>query len=338
MGIAKLRLAMVLTMTLLFGFLAGIFGLILWQYGPAMELGSALAMIVGFVVVFTLAQWYFAPSIIRWTTRMRELPHGEYAWLHAELAELSKKAGIKTPRLYLVMDGTPNAFAFGRTPNDANIAVHAGLLNALNREEVKAVVAHEVGHVKHWDVAVITLASMVPLLAYYLIVLFAGRNNNERGGALGGIAVFIGALIAQFISRLLVMYLSRTREYYADAFSAAATRSPSSLQTALAKIVYGFPRGAPTEEYKSKQAFYIADPVGAANESGSVNPEKLGRELESASAGGNLEKGEIAHAIEWEKTNAWAKFSELLGTHPLTYKRLDALEALKKDLPRVEAV
>ena len=316
MGLLKLRFAMLLTMTLLFGFLAGVFGLILWWYGSAMDLGSSLAMIVGFVVAFTLLQWYLAPSIIKWSTRMRELAPNEYPWLHAEAADLARKAGIKKPRLYLVADGTPNAFAFGRTPNDANIAVHAGLLNALNREEVKAVLAHEIGHVKHWDVVVMTLASMVPLLVYYLVIMFSSRRSDDRGGAASGIAVFVGAIIAQFLSRLLVMYLSRTREYYADAFSAAATRDPSLLQAALAKICYGFPVGAAVD--KSKQAFYIADPVAAASET-----EKFGKEIE--------------HAREWEKTSPWARVSEWFGTHPLTFKRLDALEELKKDLPALEA-
>ncbi len=303
---------MLLTMILLFGFLAGIFGLIVWYYGATIETNLMIGLIIVFVAGFTAIQWWSAPWFIRRTTRMRELKQSEQPWLHESLKRLARKAGIKTPKLYLVMDGTPNAFAFGRTPNDASIAVHSGLLKALNKDEVTAVLAHEVGHVKHWDVAVITLASMIPLLVYYLIILFfSGRDRN--GG--NWIAVFVGALFAQFLSRLIVMHLSRTREYYADAFSAAATRKPGALQNALAKISYGFPRGISVKDYQVKRAFYIADPIQAASE-----------------------PDDLREAIAWEKTNSWAQFKELLGTHPLTYKRLNALEELKADLPLLEAV
>ncbi|MFA4946497.1 MAG: zinc metalloprotease HtpX [Candidatus Micrarchaeia archaeon] len=317
MSLLKLRFAMLATMTLLFGFLAGIFGLIVWYYGATLESNLMLTGIVAFVVLLTAVQWWAGPWLIKVTTRMRELKPNEYPELHEMLAELSRKAGIKKPRLFLVMDGTPNAFAFGRTPNDSNVAVHSGLLGVLNKEEVKAVLAHEVGHVKHWDVAVITLASMVPLLAYYLIVLFFSRQSNDRG-APSGIAVFFGALLAQFLSRLLVMYLSRTREYYADAFSAAATRKPASLANALKKISYGF-AGVNPRAYESKAAFYIASPS------------------EAAELGDKAREREIDYAIEWEKTNAWAGIGELLSTHPLTFKRLAALRELENNLPEVDA-
>jgi len=334
---------MLLTMTLLFGFVAGVFGLVVWFMGPQWDIGFGLLIILVFTVLLTAGQWWAGPWMIRTFTRMRELKEGEYPWLQDMLRDLAKKAGIPKPRLYLVMDATPNAFAFGRTPSDSNIAIHAGLLNVLNKEEVEAVVAHEVGHIKHWDVPIIMVASMVPMLVYYLVVFFMARSmsGSQRGGS-SPIFVFLAAFVAQFLSRLIVMYLSRTREYYADAFSAAATRNPTALQTALAKIVYGFPAGAPASE-KDKRAFYIADPVSSARISQAVNAEELGKEVERSeeareAEGRKLGSSEIKHAIEWERTKGAAKITEIFGTHPLTYKRLDALEALKKDLPSLEAV
>ncbi len=308
MGLLKLRIAMLLTMTLLFGFLAGVFGLILWQWGPAVEGSIALAGILAFVVLFTALQWWAAPSIIRWTTRMKRLDEKKFEWVHRDAEALARKAGVKKPKLWLVPDSTPNAFAFGRTRNDSNIAVHAGLLQALDRRETRAVLAHEMGHVKHRDVVLITVASMVPLLVYYLFLFFSPRGRRGNGG-LGFIGVFLGALLAQFLSRLLVMYLSRTREYYADAFSARATGDPGALQQALKKISYGF-RGVNPSPYRGKAAFYVSNP-------------------DEASALSQKAEG-IDYAIAWEKTDSRAQLSEWVSTHPLTYKRLEALEEFKK--------
>ncbi|VVB67070.1 Protease HtpX [Candidatus Norongarragalina meridionalis] len=342
MSLGKLRVAMLLTMTLLFGFVAGVFGLVVWFLGPQWSLGQGLFYILVFTVLLTVGQWWMGPWMIRQFTRMRELKEGEYPWLQDMVRDLAKKAGIPKPKLYLVMDATPNAFAFGRTPSDSNIAIHAGLLNVLNKEEVEAVVAHEVGHIKHWDVPIIMVASMVPMLVYYLVVFFMARQTEDRGGA-SPILVFLAAFVAQFLSRLIVMYLSRTREYYADAFSAAATRNPTALQTALAKIVYGFPAGAPASSSQDKRAFYIADPVSSAKIAQAVNEDELGKNVEESERvrekeGAKLGASEIKHAIEWERTAGGAKIGEIFGTHPLTYKRLDALEELKKDLPPLEAV
>jgi len=323
MALGALKASMALTIALLFGTLAAIFGIILWLAGPGVGIGTGLAMVVGFTVIVTLLQWYFAPNLIRFMTRMRELDPSEYPWLHETLARHAKSAGIKKPKLYLVMDGTPNAFAFGRTKNDSNVAVHLGLLNTLSKEEVEAVVAHEVGHIRHWDVAVITLASMVPMLVYYGIIfagsLLAGRDRENRGGGFGAIGVWIGAYAAQFLSFLIVMHLSRTREYYADAFSAASTKKPALLGSALAKIAYGFPAAAPTDAYRDKRAFYIADPVEGV---------EVAQAIHRTEAAG-VSKTEIEHAIAWERNRG---FFEFFSTHPMTYKRLEALERAEEDI------
>ncbi|MBI5035992.1 M48 family metalloprotease [Candidatus Micrarchaeota archaeon] len=321
-SLSALKTTMMLTLALLFGFLAAIGGLILYFYGPSLGMGAGLAMVLLFVIAMTAIQFWLGPVIIKWITRMREISAQDYPQIHAMIDEICNQTRVKKPKIYLVQDASPNAFAFGRTPDDSNIAIHAGLLNVLNKDEVKAVVAHEIGHIKHWDVAVMTLASMVPLLAYYLIVLFAPRDRDR--GLAGAILVFVGAIVAQFISQMLVMYLSRTREKYADAFSAVATRNPTALQTALAKIGYGV-HPAPSESSRSLRAFYISDPY--------ENPggKSLGEEVAESES---VEKipvraDEINHAIEWERKRGGF---EWFSTHPFTYKRIDALEAIKKDI------
>ncbi len=332
MALEKLKLAMLVTMTLLFGTLAGAFGLFLYFNSPGLGVDLSLMLIVLFVVGLTAVQWYLAPSIIKWTTRMRELSPQDYPWLHEMVEKLSHKAGIKKPKLFLVHDATPNAFAFGRTKNDSNVAVHAGLLNVLNKDELEAVLAHEVGHIRNWDVAVITLASMVPLLIYYLVIMFASRDRDNQP-AYAPILVFVGAMVAQFLSSLIVMYLSRTREYYADAFAAVATNNPAAMRTALAKIVYGFPALAhASEDYSAKRAFYIADPVSSSDIGREIEQSEHKRRHEVETEGHKLKADEVKHAMEWERKTGYAKFSEFFSTHPLTFKRIDALQGVEQEI------
>ncbi len=323
MGLGQLKFAMILTMALLFGTLAAIFGIFLYIFGGGLDISLGLALVVAFTLVMTGVQWYFGPIFIKWMTNMRELKRSDYPEIIEMVEEICKKTQTPVPKLFIVYDSTPNAFAFGRTPKDSNMAIHTGLLNVLNKEEVKAVIAHEVGHIKHWDVAVLTVASMVPILIYYMIVLFAGRSNEDKS-FFHIILVYLGAILAQFLSSLIVRYLGRTRELYADAFSAVATGKPGSLRTALAKITYGFPH-VNTELYASKRAFYIADPQTSS---------EISRELHKSESveGFKLKPEEIQHAIEWEKTSGAARFGELFSTHPLTYKRINGLYAIEKEI------
>ena len=253
--------------------------------------------------------------------------------------ETAKQANIPKPKLYLVADGTPNAFAFGRTPKDSNIAIHTGLLQVLNKQEVEAVLAHEVGHVKHWDVAVITMASMIPQIIYYtIIMLFTPRDENGNVSIVGWILTIIGAQIVALISNLLVMYLSRTRELYADHFSAHLTKQPGHLRTALAKIAYGFPVLNNTEEYQMKRAFYIADPIAGSNTARALHSGELAEELRKSEHIRRQEpihidsQKEIDKAIEWEKRQG--AVMEIFSTHPRAYKRIERLYEIEKELTR----
>ncbi|MBI5229219.1 M48 family metalloprotease [Candidatus Micrarchaeota archaeon] len=313
----RLKLAMLLTMTLLFGTLAAIFGAIIWLFGSGMSVGMGLLTAVVFSAVVTCLQWYFAPTLIKWMTRMKEASPEEQSWLYETVERLAQKAGIPKPRVYIVMDPTPNAFAFGRTKSNSNIAVHTGLLEVASKDEAEAVLAHEIGHIKHWDVAVMTLASMVPLLVYYLVLFFgSSRNDENRGGSM--ILVWLGAMVAQFLSSLIVLHLSRTREYYADAFSAVLTGKPHALRSALAKISYGFP-AVSREKYQGLRAFYIADPINS-----SALSESLRKDL-----GGGISSRKVQDAMDFERRRG---FLETFSTHPLTFKRIEALNEVEKDL------
>ena len=341
MGLGKLRLAMFVTFVILFGTLLALTGVAVWVLAPSLYAASAYSLILvllGFTVGITLLQYLLAPYLIRTFTNMKPLPD-EYKWIHEMVEDIVKKAGLKKkPRLYLVNDGTPNAFAFGYGKSHAYIAVHTGLVEMLTKDEIKAVLAHEAGHVKHNDIVLITIASMVPILVYYLIIAIGSIvSRRDEDNNLSVLFIFIGAYIAQFFTYLIVLYLSRTREYYADAFGAAAT-SPKHMRTALAKIAYGFPliSGKKAKKYEKTRSFYIADPIAAVNER-EKRERELSKDLEKsikkrAEEGPHLDSSkEISDAMKWERERAAAKLLNVFSTHPLTYKRLDALYEFEKE-------
>lgn len=312
-GLGRLELVATLTLSLVFGVIAGILGLVLWYSGASGISGVALAL--GFSVALILVQWYIGPSLIRMLTRMKEMAAGEYPQIHAAVERLAREAGIPKPKLYVVYDGSPNAFAFGRTQASSGIAVHTGLLNALDEREVEGVLAHEIGHIKHRDVVVMTIASVLPVLLYYLVIIFAPRDRDRGAGS--AMLVFFGAMIAQFLGRLLVMWLSRKREYYADAFSAYVTQSPRSLMSGLAKITYGAARAQPSEQADAMRAFYIADPK---------QHEDLRGVAQLISRGSSEQ---LEAAIKEERKRGAMQF---FMTHPLTANRLLALARIEKEI------
>jgi heat shock protein HtpX len=189
--------------------------------------GMFLMLIVATVMNF--GTFFIADTLVIKSTGAVPVPAGELQWLHEDLAEVSKKAGIPTPRLYMTSNPSPNAFATGRSPKKGVVAVTGGLLRVLGRREIKGVVAHEVGHIKNRDTLVsaiaATLAGVITFMAF--AVRFAsGRRMNP----LVGIAIMICAPMAAVVLRMMI---SRTREYGADRRAAQLTGDPEGLALAL---------------------------------------------------------------------------------------------------------
>ncbi len=319
-GMTKLNLIILITTALVFGTVAAILGIVVLASGVSEDYGVFVWISISLVMLFV--QWYFGPALIKWITKAKELKESEAPELHQLLANLARTAGIPKPKLYVVNDASPNAFAFGRTQASSGIAVHTGLLETLNKQEVEAVIAHEVGHIKHRDVTVMTIAAVVPIVLYYAVLIFGGGSRDRNRGVGSFILVWFGAIIAQFLGQLLVMWLSRQREYYADAFSAYATKKPTNLMSALAKITYKL---APTQQrqqgegYSVMKSFYIAEP-------------SLAERQMAAEVAGALQAGDekaVMEAIRKEKSRG---AMELLMTHPLTAKRMEALMKLKREV------
>jgi heat shock protein HtpX len=329
-SLGALKRSMALTLILIFGLLfmllVVVSTLIQWYMETAqIAFGIQILFIVGITMLFILAQWAISPGIIRWSTKLRYLKPGENPFFENTVKELCEKAGVPMPALAVSPDKTPNAFVFGRSKKSATLAVHMGLLEKLNKDEIKGVLAHEVGHLKHNDMAVMTIVSVVPMLAYMLarsILWSGGRHDKDSGGLI--IAAILG-LVVYVVSQLMILKLSRQREFYADTFSAVATNDPHSLSSALAKITYGLSMSK--EKPGAARAFYIGDPLSAKREIASIMENKAKYDLDG---NGVLDERELRLAMEEDAKKH--RVTQIFSTHPSTFKRIQLLKEIEQDL------
>jgi len=276
-------------------------------------------LILSFAMIFI--QYMIGPKIVEWSMRVRYLKEGENPRLESMIKTLAEAARIPAPRIGIAQISIPNAFAFGRTMKDGRICVTEGILNLLNEDELKAVLGHEMSHIKNRDVLTITLLSVIPMILYRIAwqFLFYGDRRDRSGGnaALLGLAAFI----FYFVTNLLVLYASRVREYFADKGSVDLGNNPSALASALYKLVYGSAR-MPKEAIKDVEgmkAFFANDPSRALSDlkelknldldkSGTISPDELSV-LQSRNI--SLSFGD--------------KLMEILSTHPNMLKRIKRL-------------
>jgi heat shock protein HtpX len=252
--------------------------------GVGLPIGSVFAIGVG--SISALASYFMGDRAVLLSTGAVPLEHAaqsadpehrlEYRQLDNIVEEMAIASGLPKPKIYIVNDADPNAFATGRDPAHASIAVTSGLLPLLNREEMQAVIAHELSHVRNYDIRLMTviaaLVGAVALLADWAArgMQFGGgraarrdRDKNGGGGALGRVWLvvwLIAIVLAPLIGQLLAMSVSRRREYLADASGAELTRNPLALAGALHKIEFA---EAPTKSiHRGSAHLCIADPLG----------------------------------------------------------------------------
>ncbi len=268
-------------------------------------------LVIGFGLLF--CQYYFSDKIAMYSMHAKVVTPEEAPELHGVIDRLCALADMPKPRVAIAQTDVPNAFATGRSPKAAVVCATTGLLRRLDEPEIEAVLAHEISHVAHRDVAVMTIASGLGMLAglltrvmFYSEIFGGGRNNNNNSNAAGfEMVIMLVSILVYFISFLLTMALSRYRELAADRSGALLIGRPSQLASALIKITGEMGR-IPTKDLRAAEpfnAFFFA-PALASN----------GAQSPGQGQGGGFSLG------------------NLFRTHPTLERRLAQLDALEHQL------
>lgn len=283
-----------------------------------------ITWLIVFVVGFNILQWLIAPYLIDLIYRVRPISKSENPELHSIVEQLSQKSGIKTPRLMLARIPIPNAFAYGSPITGTRVAITEGLTKTLEKEEVEAVIGHELGHLKHRDVQVMMFVSILPAIFYYIgySFLLSSMFGRSREDSSAGPAAIIGiiSIVLYWILTLFTLYLSRLREYYADRHSTSVVEDgPRKLSEGLAKIVHAsgrMKRRMPKSgQLNSFKALFISDPDRAAADAKAMT--QFG-----------VSDRRLVEEVLQRRVTGIDRFLELFSTHPNIVKRLRALRRL----------
>ena len=236
--------------------------------GYATGYGSSAFMIIGFVALYALIQYYAAGAFAVAASGAVQITKADNPRLWRIVENISISEGMPMPKVYLIKDEAPNAFASGRDPKHAVVAATTGLLAIMDDNELQGVMAHEMAHVKNYDIRVSTivfgLVSAVGILADFFIrmAFYSGHSRNKDSGQLAIFLIAFGIvawIVSALIGPLVSAAVSRQREYLADASGAEITRFPEGLQGALAKLR---DYGKPMQRASSSMAhMYISDPI-----------------------------------------------------------------------------
>jgi heat shock protein HtpX len=321
-----LQMKMWLLVVLMFGILYGV----ITGIGSYMGVGSANSYII-LAVLFMGLQYLIGPSMVSLMMRVKWVSEQEEPELHHQVAELAQRAGIPKPKVGVSQLSIPNAFAFGRTIRDGRVCITQGIHRLLSKDELKAVIGHEIAHLKHRDMMIMTLLSVIPLILYWIAfsLMWGGISGGRRQG--GGYAALIGmgAFLLYFLTNLLVMYGSRIREYYADERSVKLGNPPQHLASALYKLVYSsaqLKRDPRAQEQLKRaegvKAFFLNDVSRALNEVRDLR--EVDRDLS-----GTIDQNELLTIRSQKvKLGKAEKMMEIFTTHPNMLKRIKRLATL----------
>lgn len=283
---------MFFTMFLLAALYLG-FALVLLRAG----VGATSMMVI--VAIMLGVQYFFSDRLVLWSMGARVVSESDAPELHAMVGRLAQLADLPKPKIAVVNTQIPNAFATGRNPKNAVVAFTTGIMNRLDPAELEGVAAHELAHVKHRDMTVITLASFFATVASFILQQamwwgFSMGRDRDRDGRSSAMLVYLASLVVWIVSFFLIRALSRYREYAADRGAALLTGAPSRLASALIKISNGMTR-IPEQDLRQAEGFNAFF---------------------------------IIPAVSGES------FLELLSTHPSLQKRLAYLQRLAEEMER----
>jgi heat shock protein HtpX len=239
--------------------------------GEALAGPTGLKIALAFAVVMNAVSYFFSDKIALMSSGAQPVAREQVPRLYAVMERLAAKANLPVPKLYVIPEAAPNAFATGRNPRHASVAVTQGLLELMNDDELEGVIAHELSHVRNYDILTssiaATIAGAITYLGYtarwgLLLGGYGGRDNDREGGG-GGFAAILMMILAPFAALLLQFFLSRTREYSADETGAHMVGQPYGLISALQKLGAYNQRIPTTSVSPSTAALCIVQPLFA---------------------------------------------------------------------------
>jgi heat shock protein HtpX len=216
---------------------------ILMWIGGALGGKQGLVIAFGFAMVMNFASYWWSDKIVLSLYGAKEVKHEDAPELYSDIQDLAQRAGLPMPRVYITPQEQPNAFATGRNPDHAAVAVTQGIMRMLSREELKGVLSHELAHVKHRDILIgsvaATIATAITYLAYmaqFAAIFGGGGGGDSRGRGGNPLGLLAMAILAPLAATVIRLAISRTREYAADEGGAEISGSPLSLANALRKL------------------------------------------------------------------------------------------------------
>lgn len=254
-----------LNSTKIFLLMAALIGLFMVT-GQALGGQSGMIMALVIALGMNFFAYWFSDKMALKMSRARQVSSAEAPELHSMIEHLAARAGLPKPRVYIMPGDTPNAFATGRNPEHAAVAVTEGLIRLLKRDELEGVLAHELAHIKNRDILISSIAavmagaiSYLATMAQWAMIFGGGRSNDEEGGdsLIGSIAMMI---IAPMAAMLIQMAISRSREYLADATGAEICGNPQGLASAL-KRLEECNRQLPMQVNPATAQMYIVNPL-----------------------------------------------------------------------------
>jgi len=231
-------------------------------------LGGRQGMIIALVIALGLNffSYWNSDKLALAMNKAREVSEAEAPDLHRMVARLAQRAGLPKPKVYVVDNPTPNAFATGRNPEHAAVAVTTGIMQALNREELEGVLGHELGHIKNRDILISSIAavmagaiSYLATMAQWAMIFGGGRGNDEEGGG-NPLVMLAMMIVAPLAATVIQMAISRSREYIADRTGAEICGHPKALASALQKLS-NYNKQRPMQVNPASAQMYIVNPL-----------------------------------------------------------------------------